>query len=158
MNQYKDSGFLQEFEQEMYLDPVSPGVRFVNFLIDRVVFLGIIFVIALLWEALAGKTGATLDNSILRQNTIEAKLLDILLTAVLTVIYYTISEGVSKGRTIGKMVTGTIAIREDGVPFTFKDAFMRSLCRIIPFEPFSALGYRPWHDSMSKTAVVKKVW
>jgi hypothetical protein len=62
------------------------------------------------------------------------------------------------GRTIGKLSTNTIAITQDGTPFTFKHALVRSICRSIPFEQFSALGYMPWHDSLSKTAVVKKTW
>ena len=34
----------------------------------------------------------------------------------------------------------------------------RTLCRFIPFEPFTFLGLnsRGWHDSFSKTYVVKK--
>jgi hypothetical protein len=38
---------------------------------------------------------------------------------------------------------------------TFKDALLRSLCRLIPFEVFSGFGV-PWHDSLTNTMVVKK--
>jgi len=36
----------------------------------------------------------------------------------------------------------------------------RTLCRYIPFEPFSFLGNKPigWHDSLSKTLVVKDTY
>ena len=158
MNQQNDTGLLQDIEQEMYVDPVSPGVRFVNFIVDRIVMMGIVFVLALIWSAIALSRGEKIEDSIIMQDTLQAKLIDYIVTQILTIIYYTISEAATKGRTLGKMVTGTIAITEDGRPFTFKDALLRSLCRVIPFEPFSAFGYRPWHDSFTKTAVVKKTW
>ena len=57
---------------------------------------------------------------------------------------------------LGKFVTGTMVLMEDGSKPTFKDIFIRSLCRLIPFEAFSFLGAegRGWHDSMSDTYVV----
>ena len=68
--------------------------------------------------------------------------------------YYTLCEKLFRGYTLGKLITGTRAIREDDAELTFKDAFMRSLCRIVPFEVFSALGGFPWHDTWTKTKVV----
>ena len=66
-----------------------------------------------------------------------------------------------KRRTIGKFVTGTKAVNTDGSKMEPKTILLRSLCRIVPFEPFSALGNpsRPWHDKWSKTYVidVKKI-
>ena len=70
-------------------------------------------------------------------------------------VYYTFCEKVCNGYTLGKLITGTRAIRQDGQELTFKDAFLRTLSRIVPFEPFSALGRQPWHDSWTKTMVVK---
>ena len=69
--------------------------------------------------------------------------------------YYTLCEKLFRGYTLGKLITGTRAIRDDDGELTFKDAFMRSLCRIVPFEVFSALGGFPWHDTWTKTKVVK---
>jgi uncharacterized RDD family membrane protein YckC len=60
-----------------------------------------------------------------------------------------------RGQTLGKLFTGTRAIRTDGEELTFKDALLRSLCRLIPFEVFSGFGV-PWHDSLTITMVVKK--
>ena len=62
---------------------------------------------------------------------------------------------VFKGYTLGKLLTGTKAIRVDGLQMTFKDVVIRSLSRIVPFEVFSGLGDKPWHDSWSRTMVVK---
>jgi uncharacterized RDD family membrane protein YckC len=158
MDQQNDRGFLQEAEQEMYVDPVSPGVRFVNYIMDQIAMLVILFIISFIWVAVALGKGQKPEDLIITKHTTQAQLISYLIAIIITILYYTIYEGATKGRTFGKMVTGTIVIKEDGRPFTFKDAFLRSLCRIIPFEALSALGYRPWHDSLTKTAVVKKTW
>lgn len=70
-------------------------------------------------------------------------------------LYYTFCEAAFKGYTLGKLLTGTRAIRNDGGNITFKDAILRSLCRIVPFEVFSGLGDEPWHDAWTKTTVIK---
>jgi len=71
------------------------------------------------------------------------------------ITYYTFCEKLFKGYTLGKLITGSRAIREDGTELTFRDAILRSLVRIIPFEVFSAFGVRPWHDQWTKTVVIK---
>lgn len=124
MDQQNDPGFLHEIEQEMYVDPVSPGVRFTNFIVDRIVMIAIVFAIAFVWAAIAYSRGENIENSIIMQDTLQAKLIDYVVTQLLTILYYTISEAATKGRTLGKMVTGTIVITDDGRPFTFKDALL----------------------------------
>lgn len=66
-------------------------------------------------------------------------------------------EGAFNGKTIGKYLTKTRALREDGSPLGWDKAFVRSLCRLIPFEGFSYLGSNllGWHDTISKTMVVE---
>lgn len=61
------------------------------------------------------------------------------------------------GKTIGKLLTGTKVVDSTGGPASIKTAFLRSLCRYIPFEPFSFLSSdaRGWHDSITKTWVIK---
>ena len=70
-------------------------------------------------------------------------------------IYYTICEKAFRGYTLGKLITGTRAIRDDGQELTFKDGLLRSLSRLVPFEAFSGFGYKPWHDAWTKTTVIK---
>ncbi|ODT91451.1 MAG: hypothetical protein ABS85_12565 [Sphingobacteriales bacterium SCN 48-20] len=71
-------------------------------------------------------------------------------------LYYSICEKVFKGYTLGKLLSGTRAIRADGGELTFKDAFLRSLSRLVPFEQFSIWsGNGLWHDSWTKTRVIK---
>ncbi|HMP91624.1 MAG TPA: RDD family protein [Phnomibacter sp.] len=72
-----------------------------------------------------------------------------------TIIYYTLAEKLLKGKTLGKLLTRTNAIRADGNPLTLKDSLMRSLVRCVPFNALSALGGILWHDSWTHTMVVK---
>jgi uncharacterized RDD family membrane protein YckC len=76
--------------------------------------------------------------------------------AVLLPLYYMLVEGSTGGRSLGKLVTRTIAVRTDEEPFRLKDAALRGLSRLIPLEPLSAFGKMPWHDRLSKTRVVQK--
>ncbi len=69
-------------------------------------------------------------------------------------VYYTLSEKLFKGQTIGKLITGSRAVKQDGEELTIKDAFLRSACRLIPLEVVSAFG-RPWHDTITDTMVIK---
>lgn len=72
------------------------------------------------------------------------------------VVYYTVCEKLFKGYTLGKLLSGTRAVRNDGRELTFRDAFFRSLIRLIPFDPFSIwVGNGFWHDSWTKTRVIK---
>lgn len=131
---------LAELHDEIYKEQVTTGTRFVNYIIDIIVYYVLL--------VLAGLALATTFN-------FEDNLSIYMFNYFLYVCYYTLMEGATKGRTIGKLVTGSNVIKDDGTPITWKDALMRSLCRIVPFEPFSALGGYPWHDRWTKTKVVK---
>ena len=80
-----------------------------------------------------------------------------LLGAIILFIYFVPQEAFS-GRTLGKLITGTKAVNEDGSNLTFGKAVGRTVCRCIPFEPFSFLGWqgRPkgWHDRIPRTKVI----
>ena len=75
---------------------------------------------------------------------------------VLYTSYMFLLETIFKGKSIGKFVTGTRAVNEDGSFISTRTALLRSLSRIVPFEPFSALGNpaRPWHDRWTHTYVI----
>jgi uncharacterized RDD family membrane protein YckC len=72
---------------------------------------------------------------------------------VIDILYYTILEGTT-GRTLGKLCTSTHVIKTNGRPITLRDALLRTLSRIVPFEVFTGFG-TPWHDSWTNTTVVK---
>lgn len=145
---------LQDFEHTVDLVPVSPGLRFANYLIDVIAMYALSFIFGMLFAIAA--LGAGAYNEPEPGGSGEMQLLLLLGWILIVVGYYTLFEYFAKGRTLGKMATGTVAVREDGSALTFKDALLRTLCRLIPFEVFSAFGYRPWHDSLTRTMVIKK--
>ena len=60
---------------------------------------------------------------------------------------------------MGKWITGTRVVDERGDPPSWRQACLRSLARLIPFEAFSVLFSedgmaRGWHDSLPRTRVV----
>jgi uncharacterized RDD family membrane protein YckC len=74
---------------------------------------------------------------------------------VQSIIFYFILE-VTTQRTIGKFVTGTMVVMEDGSKPGADAIIKRTLCRLIPFEAFSFFAdtSRGWHDTISGTYVV----
>lgn len=153
-----------EQEQHLFTDQdivlnreASTGQRFLNFLIDYVVFGFIIdFLTNSFYYWFLSLASQELADAFMSDEASGLFLLATVLTSWINVLlYYTFCEKVFNGVTLGKLVTGTKAIRQDGLALTWKDAFMRSLCRLVPFEPFSALGNWPWHDRWTKTMVIK---
>ena len=141
-------------EVPQYLDPAPVSLRFVNHLVDMIVFYVFFFVCMFVIGLLLAVSGDANAGGLGESG--GGMMLFYLLAFALMVVYYTLVEGASGGRSIGKLMTGTVAVREDGGRITWKDALLRSLCRLIPFEAFSAFGGHPWHDTMTKTMVVKK--
>lgn len=137
----------------------STGQRLANFLIDNI----LIYLLNTLLLQLYGlhifqwliTTPLTQyeDLSLLQ---ITVNLIGILHICITLLLFFTISEYFTRGKTIGKIITGTRAVRDDYTSISFKDALLRSLCRIIPFEPFSFLGgSNGWHDTMTGTTVIR---
>ena len=156
-NQPIASDLSSQLITEIQYEPATRWQRFFNFLIDNLLMrFGLTF---LTGTAIGAFLGIVAPEYILRlsegdANTIDLYLLSYLVWVVNVILYYTICEKGFKGYTLGKLITGTRAIREDGGELTVKDALLRSLSRLVPFEAFSGFGY-PWHDTWTKTAVVK---
>lgn len=146
-------------EEELFsYQPASTGQRFLNYIIDGVAMqYGLSFatgmVIARIIIAISPDTAY--DMFVTRQNSWEILFSFYLVSILNFLIYYTFCEKVFKGRTLGKLITGTKAVQEDGKELTFKKALLRTLSRIVPFEPLSAFGGDPWHDTWTKTIVIK---
>lgn len=126
---------------------VGKGVRLANLLLD---YIGII-----LLGAAVGVVIALVGGDAGMQFVEETP--DYLIGLPVVLLYYTLLEGCF-GVTLGKLVTRTKAVRADGSPVGFGGAFLRALCRLIPFEGFSFLGAesRGWHDSIPNTYVIKR--
>jgi len=133
--QQSGSELLAELKETLYEQPATVGQRFLNYIID-------IFFFYVILIALAAIAGLVLGSVIGENETLfgMSLMLQYLLIYTVLVATYTFFEAITKGRTIGKMVTKTRAVRSDGTPLTFNDALKRSLVRIIPFEPLSAFG------------------
>ena len=156
-NQPTETGLSNELISEIHLIPASTGQRFLNFLIDNLLLR---FGLSMLTGMAVGMILALLFPDYMlelsqSENRFGLWALSYLIVIVNYLIYYTICEKAFKGYTLGKLITGTRAIREDGNELTLKDALLRSLSRLVPFEVFSAFGGYPWHDSWTKTRVVK---
>jgi len=63
------------------------------------------------------------------------------LMALIFFLIYIVPQEAFSGRTLGKLITGTKAVNEDGTKLTFGKALGRTLCRFIPLEPFSFFGW-----------------
>lgn len=124
----------------------SKGKRFANYLIDRV------FIMLLM----LGGFALLLSEEMLMQIEEMNFIIEYLLGAVAFIIYYTICETLLRGKTIGKLVTGTRAVSKDNQNLDFGSVFIRSISRVVPFEAFSFLGDGTggWHDDWSDSKVI----
>ena len=129
--------------------PATTGARFLNLLIDFVAYyLFLIIVITIITSA-----GSDFFAFVYSEDSGD-KILYIAFNYTFFLFYYTAIEGLTKGRSAGKYITGTRVVRKDGSVPGWLDFFQRSLCRIVPFEVFSGFG-TPWHDAWTGTQVVK---
>lgn len=153
----EQSLFADEMDGLQY-EMASVGQRFLNYLVDNLLMQ---FALSYLTGTLVGMLLQALAPDFLNNIDLSDPLSTdaLLLTYAITIFnylsYYTFCERIFNGRSVGKFVTGTMVIRNDGLPLTWKDTFLRSLCRLVPFEPFSTFGGTPWHDTWTKTTVVK---
>lgn len=130
----------------------SKGKRFSTYLIDFVAVYIISFLIGII---------ATILYIAFKWDTLLIWIANmdlfrrLLFGALINIFYFGLSETFS-GRTLGKLICGTKVIMEDGSRPSTTVIFMRTLCRLIPFEAFTFLGEtgRGWHDTLSDTYVV----
>ena len=116
--------------------------RFLNYLVDVVAFLLLSFA--------AGFLLAITGNADVATDTIYSRLISVAILCS----YYFVFEA-SSGKTLGKVITKTRVVDEQGEKPTPTNILGRTLCRLIPFDALSFLGSGlGWHDSISKTYVV----
>ncbi|TMI96647.1 MAG: RDD family protein [Bacteroidetes bacterium] len=151
------STLADELDAQITYTYASTGQRFLNFLIDNVLMN---YGLSYLTGTAAGFLIAALFPDFARKISSDSSSFDLLLLGYIIalinyLVYYTICERAFKGYTLGKLITGTRVIRDDGGELTLKDALLRTLSRLVPFEAFSAFGGHPWHDLWTKTSVIK---
>ena len=133
---------------EIILVPAGISKRFANYVTDIIIFWFLAsFFIAFFYPGFI--------DSVANQQ-------DICLSTHLLIrffygLYISFCEAVLKGKTVGKLLTETRAVYSNNGSFiNTQTAFVRGLCRIIPFEELSAIGFPPypWHDRWSGTIVI----
>lgn len=130
----------------------SNGNRFANYVIDIIAIVALIFALSFFLALFAVFLGLNeLFYWLGHLSDLEGQLIFI----VVSIFYYLFVEGIF-GRSLGKLITGTIVVDENGEKPPFGTIFKRTLCRLIPFDGFSFLGSKGWHDSLSDTYVVNK--
>ena len=127
------------------------GKRFGNYIIDSLIRYAILLGLGVLAGLLYNLGYDTLYLWVIEISSFE----EVLYGYLFLFVYYIVFESFSQ-RTLGKYITGTMVVMEDGTKPIFKVILLRSLCRMIPFDPFSFLSDKPrgWHDSLVNTYVV----
>lgn len=132
--------------------PAGGGKRFLNYLIDQVgqlVFIFTFFVGLVILEEFGLLSGiaAWLDNI--------SGIQSYGIAYGCSVMYFMFFESLF-ARTPAKWITGTKVVTPTGGKPGLMKIFLRTVYRIVPFEPFSFLGGSSsgWHDRWSHTLVV----
>jgi len=125
----------------------SSGKRFANYIIDVIIVYIVIMFIGFIAEIIF--PGSITE---LKMGLIEERLIGFLLYGL---IMFSI-ETAFRGKTLGKLITGTRAINIDGKDISMPKSLLRNFIRAVPFNALSALGSpsKPWHDSWSDTLVI----
>ena len=144
-------------EDVLQYEEASTGQRVLNFIIDSLLIrFGLTYVVGMALGYLLYAISESLYMTVFySEDEVWTYLFNYLVGAFIYTVYYTFCEKVFSGVTLGKLITGCKAISEDGQPLTFKQALLRSLSRVVPFETLSAMWGAPWHDTWTKTTVVK---
>ncbi|MDN5204751.1 RDD family protein [Fulvivirgaceae bacterium BMA10] len=145
-NQVLDGDFPQNRTLDVEARLASGGKRFINYIIDRIAS----YVVAILVFVFI----FAIDENALNDEE-DLDLIYLLLVYGSITLYYSVME-VAFGKTLGKLITGTKVVTKDGHHPNFGNTLGRTLCRFIPFEPFSFLGNKAigWHDSITNTRVI----
>ncbi len=141
-----------KIENEILNRTASQGKKFANYLIDLIFFI----IFSFIYGSVLGILFAIISPSLLSIFEQDNKLINYALGLTAGMIYYSILEATT-GKTIAKFITKTKVVNSKGEKPEFGTILIRSLCRFIPFEPFSFLGSdnSGWHDKLSKTIVVE---
>lgn len=137
-----------EDESELEYEYATAGQRLANYFVDLIVIN--------ILSTVGGVVMAVVLSPISEDDR-RLRMTSLVVSFFISLAYYTFMESSFNGRTLGKMVTGTRALCIDGTPMDFNKTLIRSLCRFIPFDQLSFLGSigSGWHDTVSKTMVVK---
>jgi len=136
---------------ESTLVRATGGQRLANYLIDIASFYALFIILGIIIALVSPSTIENMDT-----DTGGFQLIDRLISLLLYAVYLGFAEAVLKGKTLGKLITGTRAVNLDGSKITASTAFSRGFSRAVPFCVFSALGSpcNPWQDKWTDTMVI----
>ena len=146
-----DAAIEEQVEPAIHGTPAGKWRRFFNWLIDQLAIMLVMTVPFIAIYAIdESGWGAWLDGM--------ARWQERLLGIAFAMLYYTALEGAT-GVTLGKLLTGTRVVDEEGRKPTPRQALLLSVSRMVPFEMFSVLladddDPRGWHDRWPRTRVV----
>ena len=122
---------------EQHFGDASRGQRFANLVLDSVAGAALLFPVAVVDAGL------------------NTQVLDWVPDVLVSLVYYFVMEA-AFGVTLGKLVTRTRVIAQDGGRPGLMRVLGRTLIRFIPFEAFTfVLLDRGWHDAWADTRVVR---
>lgn len=127
-------------EQEQFeAKKVSSWIRFLNFIIDIIVWF---VIVAILTSQLNAKDAVQM-------------LFGYLIFFASYIVYYAFME-TKYQKTIGKFITKTKVVNKNGAKPKGEDILRRTFCRLIPFDRISFL-FTPngFHDRLSDTTIIK---
>jgi uncharacterized RDD family membrane protein YckC len=128
--------------------PVSIWLRLINFIADALFIRFALLHLAvypILRQAIPSLATYSHDSLLL---------LSYLINAIVFFIYYFVAEATT-AMTVGKLLTQTKVVTQDGERPTTRTFLFRTLWRLVPLEPLSWLGYAGWHDRQTSTMVVR---
>ena len=129
---------------------VTGWARFGHYMLDRLFY----FVIELLFGlAIGAFLGLTRNGSWLENG--GETLITIFGYVVLYPWYYILLEYSSQA-SLAKLILRRVVVNEYGEKPTFGQIVGRNYARLVPFEAFSCFSDSGWHDSWSKTYVIRK--
>lgn len=133
----------------------SNNKRFLNYIIDRAAFYGfLLFLFSIIGVVLVFIDP---ENTFFEDFENISTLEDVVVTTLSYIFFMFLVEVLTKGRSVGKYITGTMVVNEYGEKPSGNTFLKRNLCRLVPFNGLSFLMYeRGWHDSLSYTYVVNK--
>jgi len=135
---------------ESTLIRASTGKRFANYIIDVLLFYAIVVGVGIAIVLFSPVTADSLGDSS------PITVMDRIIGLVLYAVFMSLVEGLFKGKSLGKLITGTRAVNLDGSKISFRKAFARGFSRAVPFSAFTAFGTPcdPIQDSWTHTMVI----
>lgn len=129
----------------------STGKRFANYIIDMIAFYLVAFAIIMF---IAVSSPTSIEDMV--DDNAGSQLIDRILFIVGYALFMSIVAALFKGKSLGKLITGTQAVNLDGSSISVGTAFGRGFSRAVPFCAFSAFGNpsNPWQDRWTDTMVI----